>query len=66
MEEPLLSQALKALSAYDLLDDFRNKCDECDLEDSAETCAQCFPFADDARLKMRAVLARARAEGVAI
>ena len=64
----LLEECLAALAAYSNLDEQRNKCDECEdrLEQAPEACEYCFPFADDARLKMRAVLARAQAEGVNI
>jgi hypothetical protein len=62
----LLGECLDALSAYSYLDERRNKCEECkdNLEQAAEACEYCFPFADDARLKMRAALARAQAERV--
>jgi hypothetical protein len=64
----LLWDCLAALAAYDNLDEQRNKCEECEEQQelAPEACGECFPFAADARLKMRAALARARSEGVHI
>ena len=63
----LLEQCLQALAAYDTLDEHVDKCEECgDNETAPEACGECFPFADDARLKMRAAIARAKAEHVPI
>lgn len=45
-----------ALQAYRLLDHQRCHCDDCEGEYAAEACESCFPFADAARLKMRAAL----------
>lgn len=55
-----LDQATEALRAYEALDEQRNKCEDCAecLERSAEACGECFPFADAARLKMRAFFGR--------
>lgn len=54
----------EALEAYEALDNQRMTCEECEdrLERAPEACEYCFPFADDARLKMRAALAKARGE----
>ena len=51
-------EMLEALRAYQKLDDFHANCPECGGLEQPETCAKCFPLADDARLKMRAVLAK--------
>jgi hypothetical protein len=47
-----------ALRAYYVLDKRRDRCGECSdqLELAPEACGECFPFADDARCKMRAAL----------
>jgi len=50
-------EALEALRAYQKLDDAHANCDECEGLEQPDTCAKCFPLADAARLKMRAVLA---------
>jgi hypothetical protein len=49
----------EALKAYEKLDDFHANCEECDGLEQPETCAKCFPLADDARLKMRAAIEKA-------
>jgi hypothetical protein len=51
----------EALKAYDDLDAQRLVCEECrdTPEIAAEACATCFPFADRARLLMRAAIAKA-------
>jgi hypothetical protein len=50
----------EALKAYEALENQRMNCDECgdQLERSPEACGECFPFADDARCKIRAVIAK--------
>ena len=50
----------EALKAYEALDSQRMNCEECDeqLERAPEVCGECFPFADDARCKMRVVIAK--------
>ena len=50
-----------AIEATEALD-FRDDCPECGGEGVPETCGECFPKADDARLKRRAALTRARGE----
>lgn len=53
-------EMLDALKAYAKLDDFHANCEECGErpEYAPEACEQCFPLADDARLKMRRALER--------
>ena len=53
-------QMYEALKAYEALEDQRMHCEECEdqLERAPETCGECFPFADDARCKIRAVIAK--------
>ena len=53
---------IEALKAYERLDDYHANCDDCDGVPAPEACDKCFPFADDARLKMRAALADAQQE----
>ncbi len=63
--ENLASEAAEmkaALEAYEKLDDAHANCEECDGETAPEACGKCFPFADDARLRMRAALDRVRGE----
>lgn len=50
----------EALKAYEALENHRMNCEECEerQEMAAETCAECFPFADAARCKIRAVIAK--------
>lgn len=55
-----LALALESLEAYSRLDDFHANCSWCDGVIPPEDCPECFPLADDARLKMRAVLAGAK------
>lgn len=52
---------LAALKAYRDLDNHRDTCEECseNLELAPECCSLCMPFADRARLLMRAALALA-------
>ena len=45
-----------ALRAYDKLDDFHANCQNCDGCEQPEACEKCWPYADDARLKMRAII----------
>jgi hypothetical protein len=52
-------ELVAALKAYELLDDKHANCEECEGESAPELCTICFPFADDARCKMRAALAKA-------
>ena len=54
----LIPEMIAALKAYQLLDDKVANCEEHDPEDAPEVCEECFPFADDARCKMRAVLVK--------
>ena len=53
-------QMYEALKAYEALEDQRMYCEECEdqLERAPETCGECFPFAYDARCKIRAVIAK--------
>jgi hypothetical protein len=51
-----------ALKAYELLDQRHANCPECDGECQPEACELCFPLADDARLKMRLILAKVNGE----
>ncbi|MCP4899716.1 MAG: hypothetical protein GY906_22350 [bacterium] len=51
-----------ALKAYEKLDNKVANCEEHDPEDVPEKCEFCFPYADDARCKMRAAIAKARGE----
>lgn len=60
----LAPEMLDAIRAYKLLDDRHANCPECEGEDAPELCPTCFPFADDARLKMRAVLTKVDAPNV--
>lgn len=53
------AEMYEALKAYSELDDKHANCEECDGELQPELCAECFPYADAARLKMRAALAKA-------
>lgn len=45
-----------ALQAQFILEDKHANCEECEGEGEPETCEKCFPYADDARLKMRAAM----------
>ena len=56
----LLNELIYALKAYETLDNQHANCKECDGEVEPEACGECSPFADDARLRMRAALDRAR------
>lgn len=49
----------EALKALTLLEDKHSNCPICEGEGLPEACEKCFPFADDARLKMRAAIAKA-------
>ena len=49
----------EALKAYQALDDFHAKCEDCEPEYAPEACETCFPFTSDARLKMRAAISKA-------
>ena len=51
----------EALKAYEELDDKHANCEECDGEIQPELCAECFPYADAARLRMRAAIAKVEA-----
>ena len=51
----------EALKAYEELDDKHANCEECEGEIQPELCAECFPYADSARLRMRAALLKAEA-----
>ena len=63
-DESVLSAAAAemyvALKAYEALENQRNRCEECeDQEERApEACGECFPYADDARSKIRKVIAK--------
>lgn len=52
-------EMFEALKAYSLLDDFHANCKECDGLGQPEACSECFPYADDARCKMRVAIAKA-------
>jgi hypothetical protein len=52
-------EMFEALEAYERLDDAHANCDECEGLTQSEGCEKCFPLADDARLKMRAAIAKA-------
>lgn len=51
-----LLTCIKALQAYEELDDKHANCPECEGMAQPELCAKCFPYADSARLQMRAIL----------
>lgn len=55
-------EMLLALEAYERFEDKRANCSECGGERESELCEKCFPFADDARLRIRAALDQARGE----
>ena len=50
----------EALKAYEALENQRDHCEDREdrLETAPEACGECFPFADDARCKIRAVIAK--------
>lgn len=53
-----------ALKAHQALDNHWGNCDQCAGTALApEACEKCFPFADDARLKMRAAIAKTEGRG---
>ena len=54
------SDMLMALLAYETLDNQHANCEECEGEIPPELCEKYFPFADRARLQMRAVLKKVR------
>ena len=60
--ETVLSEAATemyaALKAYEVLENHRLHCPECEdsQERAPEACGMCFPYADDLRCKVRAVL----------
>jgi hypothetical protein len=62
-DEQFTAELLEALKAYQALDTQRMNCEDCEdcLEQAPEACGKCFPFADDARLKMRAAISKAYA-----
>jgi hypothetical protein len=53
---------LTALLAYEALDNQHANCENCEGEVQPELCEKCFPFADRARLQMRAVLKKVRGQ----
>jgi hypothetical protein len=53
---------LAALEAYEKVDEHVANCEDCCDGAHPEMCEECFPLADDARLLMRAVLAKVRGE----
>lgn len=56
------SEMRDAVLAYDALERQRDQCENCAdcLERAPEACGECFPFADDLRIKMRAALAKVK------
>jgi hypothetical protein len=46
----------KALQLQEKAEKFHMECEECDPEDAPETCEECFPLYDDARVARRAIL----------
>ncbi len=51
----------EALKAYESLENQRMNCEECEecLARAPEACGECFPFAADARCKIRVAIAKA-------
>lgn len=49
---------LAAIQAWQRLEDKYTNCEEHEPEMAPETCEECFPLADECRLKMRHALAR--------
>lgn len=59
----LVDELIDALMAAEKADKIHSKCTECmEFGQAAEACGDCFPSADDARLKRRAVLAKIKKE----
>ncbi len=52
------TEMYEALKARMVLEDRHANCEDCEGEGQPEECGTCFPFADDARLKMRAAIAK--------
>lgn len=52
----------EAAALQEAAEDAHANCPECDGEEVPECCPVCFPLFDDARLKRRAALAKARGE----
>jgi hypothetical protein len=59
-----LIAALEATRLFEAAELFHANCEECDGEIEMELCGQCFPLADDARLKRRESLEKAHAAGI--
>lgn len=53
----------EAAALLEAAEDAHANCPECDGEIIPELCPVCFPLFDDARLKRRAALAKARGDG---
>jgi hypothetical protein len=53
-----MQEMLEVLKLYQALDDKHANCPECDGAIPPEACPECFPLADDARCKMRAIIAK--------
>jgi hypothetical protein len=47
---------VEALKLQEKAENFHMKCEECDPEDAPETCEDCFPLYDEARVARRAIL----------
>ena len=61
----LIAAAPDLLEAALLLEDAEDRhanCDQCEGEDVPELCEKCFPFFDDARVKRRLAIAKAKRE----
>jgi len=58
---PDLAEAAMLLEAAE---DANANCEDCEGEGVPELCGTCFPLFDDARLKRRAAVAKARGEAV--
>ncbi len=59
-DQELIQKLTEALEAADKLDGFHANCTECEGLEQPEACVDCFPLADDARLKRRAALKSAQ------
>jgi len=61
MSDDINQEMFTALVAYESLDEHVANCEDCCEGIHPELCEAGFPFADDARLKMRAALEHVRA-----
>jgi hypothetical protein len=59
-----LVAALEAARLLEVAEHFHANCEECEGEGEMEECGECFPLADDARLKRREAIVRAHGAGL--